>query len=114
MAKKKTNKVKRQAAIKKKTTAKKKTVKKKTVKKKTVSKTTTSPPKFPSNKDKDKTLGYFELNVGECRIIDIALQNHLHEVKKVKLSGDFAKMREWTIDRTESLIRIFQNALKKS
>ena len=114
MAKKKTNKVKNKAAVSKKTTAKKKTVKKKTVKKKTVSKTTTSPLKFPSNKDKGKTLGYFELNVGEGRIIDIALQNFLFEVKKIKLSGDSVKMREWTIDRTESLIRIFQNALKKS
>ena len=109
MAKKKTNKVKNKAAVSKKTTAKKKTVKKKTV-----SKTTTSPLKFPSNKDKGKTLGYFELNVGEGRIIDIALQNFLFEVKKIKLSGDSVKMREWTIDRTESLIRIFQNALKKS
>lgn len=106
---KKTNKVKNKAAVTKKTTAKKTTVKKKRV-----SKTTNLPLKFPSNKDKGKTLGYFELNVGEGRIIDIALQNFLFEVKKIKLSGDSVKMREWTIDRTESLIRIFQNALKKS
>ena len=100
----KTNKVKNKAAV----------TKKKTSKKKTVSKTTNSPLKFPSNKDKGKTLGYFELSVGEVRIIDIALQNFLFEIKKIKLSGDYVKMREWTIDRTESLIKIFQNALKES
>lgn len=105
----KTNKVKNKAAV-----TKKKTSKKKTVKKKTVSKTTNSPLKFPSNKDKGKTLGYFELSVGEGRIIDIALQNFLFEIKKIKLSGDDVKIREWTIDRTESLIKIFQNALKES
>lgn len=106
---KKTNKVKNKAAATKKTTAKKKTVAKRVATKKTP-----APFKFPSDKDKDKRLGYFVLNVGECRIIDIALHNFLTEVKKSKLSGDFVKMREWTIDRTESLIRIFQNALKNS
>lgn len=113
MATKKTNKVKNTAAVKK-TTAKKKTAKKKTVAKKVATKKTPAPLEFPLQKDKDKTLGYFELNVGECRIIDISLRRYLFEAKKIKPSGDFAKIHEWTIDRIESLIRIFKNALKKS
>lgn len=114
---KKTNKVKNKAAVKK-TTAKKKTVKK-TAKKKTVAKrgATPTPPaplEAPLYKDKDKNLGYFELNVGEGRIIDISLRRYLSDIKKVKSSGEFVKIHEWAVDRTESLIKIFKNALKKS
>lgn len=111
---KKTNKVKNKAAVSKKTTAKKKTVKKKTVAKRVATKKTPAPLEAPLFKDKDKTLGYFELNVGEGRIIDIALRRYLSDVKKVKSAGDFVKIHKWTVDRTESLIKIFQNALKKS
>lgn len=109
MAKKKTNKVKNKAAVSKKTTAKKKTASKKIATKKTP-----APLEFPLQKDKDKTLGYFYLNVGEARIIDISLRRYLFEAKKIKPSGDFDKIHEWTIDRIESLIRIVKNALKKS
>lgn len=106
---KKANKVKNKAAVTKKTTAKKKTVAKKVATKKTP-----APLEAPLFKDKDKTLGYFELNVGEGRIIDIALRRYLSDVKKVKRAGEFVKIHEWAVDRTESLIRIFKNALKKS
>lgn len=106
---KKTNKVKNKAAVTKKTTAKKKTVAKRVATKKTP-----APLEAPLFKDKDKTLGYFELNVGEGRIIDIALRRYLSDVKKVKSAGDFVKIHEWAVDRTESLIKIFKNALKKS
>lgn len=110
---KKANKVKNKAAVKKKTTAKKTTAKKTTVAKRVATKT---PPALeaPLFKDKDKKLGYFELNVGEGRIIDIALRRYLSDIKKVKRAGDFVKIHEWAADRTESLIRIFQNALKKN
>lgn len=106
---KKTNKVKNKAAATKKTTAKKKTVAKRVATKKTP-----APLEAPLFKDKDKTLGYFELNVGEGRIIDIALRRYLSDVKKVKSAGEFVKIHEWAVDRTESLIKIFKNALKKS
>lgn len=106
---KKTNKVKNKAAVKKKTTAKKKTVAKKVA-----ARMPPAPLEAPLYKDKDKKLGYFELNVGEGRIIDIALRRYLSDIKKVKSAGDFVKIHEWTVDRTESLIKIFQNALKKS
>lgn len=106
---KKTNKVKNKAAV-----TKKKTAKKKTVAKKVATKTPPAPLEAPLYKDKDKTLGYFELNVGEGRIIDIALRRYLSDIKKVKSSGEFVKIHEWAVDRTESLIKIFQNALKKS
>lgn len=105
---KKTNKVKNKAAV------KKAAPKKKTIAKKVATKKTPAPLEFPLQKDKDKTLGYFELNVGECRIIDISLRRYLFEAKKIKPSSDFAKIHEWTIDRIESLIKIIQNALKKS
>lgn len=101
---KKTNKVKNKAAV----------TKKKTVAKRVATKKTPAPLEAPLFKDKDKTLGYFELNVGEGRIIDIALRRYLSDVKKVKSAGDFVKIHEWTVDRTESLIKIFKNALKKS
>lgn len=106
--KKRTNKVKNKAAVKK-TTAKKKTVAKKVATKKTP-----APLESPLFKDKDKKLGYFELNVGEGRIIEISLRRYLSDINKVKSSGEFVKIHEWAVDRTESLIRIFKNALKKS
>lgn len=114
---KKTNKVKNKAAVKK-TTAKKKTVKK-TAKKKTVAKrgATPTPPaplEAPLYKDKDKNLGYFELKVGEGRIIDISLRRYLSDVKKLKKNGGVLKIHEWAIDWTERLIRVFKEALKKS
>lgn len=106
---KKTNKVKNKAAV-----TKKKTAKKKTVAKRVATKKTPAPLEAPLFKDKDKTLGYFELNAGEGRIIDIALRRYLSDVKKVKSAVDFVEIHKWAVDRTESLIKIFQNALKKS
>lgn len=105
---KRTNKVKNKAAV------KKTTAKKKTVAKKVATKTPPAPLEAPLFKDKDKKLGYFELNVGEGRIIEISLRRYLSDINKVKSSGEFVKIHEWSVDRTESLIRIFKNALKKS
>lgn len=114
MAKKKTNKVKNKAAVSKKTTAKKKTVKK------TAKKDTTKKKKvdvfliFPSNiiplLKEGKTLGYFEVSKGEGLIILTALNNYKGVLSKVPKTPNTNLVR----DRTESLIKIFQNALKKS
>lgn len=110
---KRTNKVKNKAAVKK-TTAKKKTVKK------SVKKDTTKKKKvdvfliFPSNiitllKD-GKTLGYFEVSKGEGLIILTALNNYKGVLSKVPKTPNTNLVR----DRTESLIKIFKDAIKKS
>ena len=105
MATKKANKVKNKAAVKK-TTAKKKTVKK-TLKKDTFL-------IFPSNiiplLKEGKTLGYFEVSKGEGSIILKALNNYKRVLSKVPKTPN----SNLVSDRTESLIKIFQNALKKS
>lgn len=112
---KKTNKVKNKAAVTKKKTAKKKTVAKKTTEKKK----TVQPylvfrrPVYliPSiEKDFSKKLGYFELCRGEGRIIQTALKYYLEGLENV----DETKNKDLIVDRSKSLLNIFQNALKKS
>lgn len=113
MATKKANKVKNKAAVKK-TTAKKKTAKK------TVKKDTAKKKKmeyllvFPSNivplLKEGKTLGYFEVSKGEGLIILTALNNYNTVLSKVPKTPNTSLVK----DRTDSLIKIFKNALKKS
>lgn len=113
MAKKKTNKVKNKAAVAKKTTAKKKTVSKKTTAKKKIPYLVFRKPVYliPSiDKDFSKNLGYFELCRGEGRIIQTALKYYLEGLENV----DETKNKDLIVDRSKSLLNIFQNALKKS
>lgn len=113
MAKKKTNKVKNKAAVKKKTTAKKKTVAKKTTAKKKIPYLVFRKPVYlvPSiEKDFSKNLGYFELCRGEGRIIQTALKYYLEGLENV----DETKNKYLIVNRSKSLLNIFQNALKKS
>lgn len=102
MAKKKTNKVKNKAAVKKKTTAKKK-----------IPYLVFRKPVYlvPSiEKDFSKNLGYFELCRGEGRIIQTALKYYLEGLENV----DETKNKDLIVNRSKSLLNIFQNALKKS
>lgn len=109
----KTNKVKNKAAVTKKTTAKKKTVAKKTTTKKKIPYLVFRKPVYliPSiEKDFSKNLGYFELCHGEGRIIQTALKYYLEGLENVEES----KNKDLIVDRSKSLLNIFQNALKKS
>lgn len=110
---KKTNKLKNKAAVKK-TTAKKKTVKK-TVKKDTTKKKKVDffvifPSKIIPLLKEGKTLGYFEVSKGEGLIILTALNNYRSVLSNVPKTPNTNLVR----DRTESLIKIFKNSLKKS
>lgn len=111
---KKINKIKNKAAVTKKTTAKKKTVKK-TVKKDTTKKNyidyvVVFPSKIISLLKEGKTLGYFEVSKGEGSIILTALKNYNNLLSNIPQTPNTSLVK----DRTESLIKIFQNALKKS
>lgn len=68
---------------------------------------------FPSNiiplLKEGKTLGYFEVSKGEGSIILTALKNYKVVLSKVPKTPNTNLVR----DRTESLIRIFKNAIKK-
>lgn len=110
---KKINKVNNKAAVKK-TTAKKKTVKK-IVKKDTTKKNKFDaflifPSKIIPLLKEGKTLGYFEVSKGEGLIILTALNNYKGVLSNVPKTPNTNLVR----DRTESLIKIFKGALKKS
>lgn len=104
---KKTNKVNNKVAVKK---TVKKTVKKDTTKKKKVDVFLIFPSNIIPLLKEGKTLGYFELSKGEGLIILTALNNYKGVLSNIPKTPNTNLVR----DRTESLIKIIQNAIKKS
>lgn len=97
--KKKTNKVKNKAAVKKAATKKKK-----------VDVFVIYPANIIPFIKEGKTLGYFEVTKGEGLIILTALNNYNGVLSKMPKTPNTTLVK----DRTESLVKIFKNALKKS